>query len=208
MSNHGSNRNSIEMVFKIVIVGDASVGKTNIIYRYLHDKPMKDIQSTIGVELNAKEYEFEGNKIKMQIWDTAGQEKFQSLSTAYYKGAQGFVLVYDITNRKSFENIDNWYSKLKSTLEYSTDLEILLIGNKCDLEDKREVKKEEGEKKARQLTLLFNETSSIDGTNIKIAFDTLAFKVYERNKKKFNPEIKLSLEEQNEKKTDSGWCNC
>ena len=133
MSNHGSNRNSFEMVFKIVIVGDASVGKTNIIYRYLHDKPMKDIQSTVGVELNAKEYEFEGNKIKMQIWDTAGQEKFQSLSTAYYKGAQGFVLVYDITNRKSFENIDNWYSKLKSTLEYSTDLEILLIGNKLYL---------------------------------------------------------------------------
>ena len=200
MSNDESTRSAFEMIFKIVIVGDASVGKSKMVVRYLKNEFESDSQSTIGVELNSKEYTLDWNKIKVQIWDTAGQDKYRSMSSAYYKGAQGFILVYDITNRQSFDNVETWYSTLKSNLEFSTDLDIILIGNKCDLEQNRKVTKEEGEDKAKILNVPFMETSSLNGTNIVAAFNKLVYNVYERNKKMLNPEIKLSLDAKKEKK--------
>jgi len=136
----------VDMIFKVVLVGDSGVGKSNILSRYLTDEFNLDSKSTVGVEFGAKKIKVNNMTIKAQIWDTAGQERYKSITNAYYKGAKGALLVYDITNKESFTNTTKWISELK--LNGDKDVTIILIGNKCDLEDKREVPKEEGNSQA------------------------------------------------------------
>jgi small GTP-binding protein len=124
-------------VLKYVIIGDSNVGKSNIILRYCEDSYKDDFISTVGGELNKKSYFYEGIKVKEQIWDTAGQEKFQSVTSIYYKGAHGALCVFDISKRESFENLNNWIYILRQ--QAGEDVEIFIIGNKVDLDHKREV---------------------------------------------------------------------
>ena len=184
-----TEQNEYTMLFKIVIIGDTYVGKTNILSRYISNEFDPNSNSTIGVELTTKTYNFDNNDVKVQIWDTAGQEKYRSITSSYYKGAQGCLLVYDITKKKSFDNIDKWYSELKSNSDEK--IYTMLLGNKSDLEENREVSIEEAEKKAKNFNIAFMETSAYNGNNINKAFNELINNVYQNNKHAFNQEIKV-----------------
>ena len=173
-----------EMIFKIILVGDIGVGKTNILSKYISNKFETDSKSTIGVELSTKTFNINNNKINAQIWDTAGQEKYKSLTKAYYKGALGALVIYDITQKITFENIDKWISDLKISADEKVS--IILIGNKSDLEEKREVSKEDGENKAKLNGISFLETSALNGNNIEIAFKTLVKNVYNKCHNEFD----------------------
>ena len=208
-----TEQNEYTMLFKIVIIGDTYVGKTNILSRYISNEFDPNSNSTIGVELTTKTYNFDNNDVKVQIWDTAGQEKYRSITSSYYKGAQGCLLVYDITKKKSFDNIDKWYSELKSNSDEK--IYTMLLGNKSDLGENREVSIEEAEKKAKNFNIAFMETSAYNGNNINKAFNELINNVYQNNKHAFNQEIKVILkdkgveipqENNEENKKDSNWC--
>ena len=160
-----------DKIFKIVIIGDSGVGKTNLISRYLKNDFKPETKATIGVEFNDKKYEYKNKKIKIQIWDTAGQERYRSLTSMYYKGAKGAIFVYDISSKNSFENIDKWLIEMKKTAD--ENIKIILIGNKCDLIDKREVKEDDGKIKAKDLNVPFMETSALNCINVEKAFNFL-----------------------------------
>ena len=160
-----------DIMFKAVLVGDSFVGKTNILSKYLKNEFQEDSKATVGVEFGSKQFNIEGHLIRVQIWDTAGQERYKSIASSYYKGSKGAFIVYDITNRDSFESVDKWASK---------NITMLLIGNKCDLEDKRKVAKEEGQEKANNLQLGFLEAPAFSGENLEKAFETMINEVYKK----------------------------
>ena len=192
MSNNKEN-NNYDMIFKIVLIGDSSVGKTNILSKYISDEYDPDTQATIGVELSTKNYTFDNNEVKVQIWDTAGQEKYRSITSSYYKGAHGCLLVYDITRKVTFENIDKWLAEIK--LSSNNEINMVLIGNKCDLEDKREVSIEEAQNKAKLLNMAFMETSALNGTNVEKAFNELVNNVYQNNKQIFHQDVNIRIDD-------------
>ena len=171
-----TNEENYEVMFKVVLIGDMKVGKTNIVSRYIKNEFNKDSISTIGVEFGSKELVIEGHNVKVQIWDTAGQEKYKSITNAYYKGAKGAFVVYDITNKNSFDNADNWLNNLRASADKKCS--IILIGNKSDLENKREVSIEQGEEKAKNSEIAFMETSALSGDNIDKAFEMMINEAY------------------------------
>ena len=164
-TNPGVNFNYL---FKYIIIGDSAVGKSNILLRYIHDKFNDEFQSTIGVEFGAKNIKIEDKIYRIQIWDTAGQETFRSITRAYYKNSVCACVVYDITNRNSFQNIKSWIEDCRKQSPKTVFL--VLIGNKVDLEDKREVTYEEGSIYAEKNGMLFFETSAKTGKNIEEIF--------------------------------------
>ena len=165
------DEDNYDLIFKLVLIGDTGVGKTNILSRYINNEFSLATQSTVGVEFGSKIIKKNDKLIKLQIWDTAGQERYKSITSAYYKGSKGAFVVYDISRKGTFENVDKWIEELKAN--GSEDVLIMLVGNKSDLEDKREVKTEEVIKKAEQFKVAFCETSALDGKNIDHAFDNL-----------------------------------
>ena len=167
-----------EMMFKVVLVGDSFVGKTNIMSKYLKNEFHEDSKATVGVEFGSKQFIIEGHTIKAQIWDTAGQERYKAITSAYYKGAKGAFIVYDITRKASFESVERWVNDLNAAADKK--LTILLIGNKCDLEDQRQVTKEQGEEKAGKLEMAFMETSALSGENLDKAFIMMVKEVYKK----------------------------
>ncbi len=181
--NEGKNPNGYDIIFKIVLIGDTSVGKTNILSKYLSDEFDPDSKATVGVEFGTKNFKIENKIVKVQIWDTAGQERYRSITNAYYKGAKGALLVYDITNKKSFDNLDRWVSDLKVNAD--DKISIVLLGNKSDLENQRIIKTEEGKNKAEFYKFAFMETSALNGNNIEKAFDELIKDVYKNHHELF-----------------------
>ena len=169
---------SYEFMFKIVLVGDSSVGKTNIMGKYLKNEFREDSKSTVGVEFGSKEFVIENHTVRVQIWDTAGQERYKAITSAYYKGAKGAFIVYDITRKGTFESVDKWVSDLKASADKKITL--LLIGNKCDLEDQRQITKEEAEQKAKSFEVAYLETSALSGENLEKAFEMLVNEVYKK----------------------------
>ena len=168
-------------LFKILILGDSFVGKTNMLKRFLQNEFDMNTKETVGVEFGSKNFKMGENEdvIKAQIWDTAGQERYRSVTKAYYKGAKGALLVYDITRKSTFENIDNWLIDLRTNAD--KDILIILIGNKSDLVENREVSKEEAQTKAEQYNIAYLETSAKSGDNIAKAFTELVEQVYKAN---------------------------
>ena len=167
-------------LFKILILGDSFVGKTNMLKRFLNNEFDMNTKETVGVEFGSKNFIFgENDIIKAQIWDTAGQERYRSVTKAYYKGAKGALLVYDITRKSTFENIDNWLIDLRTNAD--KDILIVLIGNKSDLLDNREVSSEDAQTKAEQYNVAYMETSAKNGDNISKAFTELVEQVYKAN---------------------------
>ena len=160
-----------DYLFKLIIIGDSYVGKTNIMSQYIKKEFNENSKSTIGVEFGNKIIKIDDKIIKAQIWDTAGQERYKSITSAYYKGAKGAFIVYDITSKTTFNSVDKWIQDLN--LYGDKNLTLLLIGNKSDLEEKRQIKKEDGEEKAKSFRLGFIETSACTGENIDKAFDIL-----------------------------------
>ena len=183
------NQNGYDMIFKIVLIGDSSVGKTNILSKYLSNEFDPDSKATVGVEFGTKNFKIENNIVKVQIWDTAGQERYRSITNAYYKGAKGSLLVYDITNQKTFESLDKWISDLKTNSD--ENISIVLLGNKSDLESDRKVSTEQGREKAEFYKLAFMETSALNGNNIEKAFNELITDVYKNHHDLFEKQAKV-----------------
>lgn len=165
-------KKTYDLLFKLLLIGDSGVGKTCLLFRFSDDAFNTTFISTIGIDFKIKTVELGGKKIKLQIWDTAGQERFHTITTSYYRGAMGIMLVYDITNAKTFENISKW---LRNIDEHANeDVEKMILGNKCDMEDKRQVSKERGEAIAREHAIPFLETSAKANINVEKAFMDLA----------------------------------
>ena len=173
-----SEEDSYDLLYKIIIVGDTCVGKSNILSRYIKNVFREDSKSTVGVELGNKLLKVKGTNTKLQIWDTAGQERYRSITSSYYKGSHGCFIVYDITNEPSFESVEKWFEQVQK--EGSKEVSIILVGNKCDLENERKVPKEKGEEKAKQLNILFFETSALSNIKIEDIFTVIAENIYER----------------------------
>ncbi|XP_070493660.1 ras-related protein Rab-8A [Chironomus tepperi] len=159
-----------DYLFKLLLIGDSGVGKTCILFRFSENNFNTTFISTIGIDFKIRTIELDGKKIKLQIWDTAGQERFRTITTAYY--TMGIMLVYDCTQEKSFENIKNWIRNIEENA--ATDVEKMLLGNKCELNDKRQVTKERGEQLAVEYGIKFLETSAKNSINVEEAFFTLA----------------------------------
>ena len=164
---------NVDLITKIVLVGDTAVGKTNLIHRYLRDLYDPETKATIGVDFFTKDLSINGNKIKVQFFDTAGQEKYKSICSTYYKNADGVVLVYDVTNRRSFEGVQSWLDELYRY--QAKDTKVLLVGNKIDLEAKRQVTADEGQAYATERKLYFMETSALTNKDrcVNRAFEIL-----------------------------------
>jgi small GTP-binding protein len=156
-----------EIFFKVLLVGDASVGKTCLMSRFILNRFEEGYISTIGVNYYTKEYDYKGYKIKLQLWDTAGQERFHSITSNYFRGADGIFFIYDITNINSFEGVKNW---IKESEDYDNNIEKILLGNKCDLDNSRDVRKEEVEIFSKEKKMDFYETSAKENINLDEAF--------------------------------------
>jgi len=177
---------SYDLLYKIIIIGDSNVGKSNILSRYTKDQFQGNSKATVGVELGTKFVKVEGVGAKLQIWDTAGQERYRSLTSSYYKGCHGCFIVYDITNEQSFESINTWYEQ--AVKEAGKEVSIILVGNKCDLENERKISKEKGEEKARSMNASFFETSALSKVNIDDIFKEIVNNIYQRTKGQKNDE--------------------
>ncbi len=159
-----------DIILKILIIGDTSVGKTSILANYNGDNFDEKAIGTIGVEYLYKTITYKNMRIKLQLWDTSGEERFRSITKNFYRNANGVFLVYDITKEESFQNIRDWLRDIK---EYNGDLKIIILGNKLDLIDQRVVTTERATNYASRNNLQYLETSAKDGTNIQKSFDNL-----------------------------------
>ncbi|CAJ1938107.1 unnamed protein product [Sphenostylis stenocarpa] len=158
--------------YKLVFLGDQSVGKTSIITRFMYDKFDTTYQATIGIDFLSKTMYLEDRTVRLQLWDTAGQERFRSLIPSYIRDSSVAVIVYDVANRQSFLNTNRWVEEVRT--ERGSDVIIVLVGNKTDLVDKRQVSIEEGDAKSREFGIMFIETSAKAGFNIKPLFRKIA----------------------------------
>lgn len=157
---------------KLVFLGDQSVGKTSIITRFMYDTFDKQYQATIGIDFLSKTMYLEDRTVRLQLWDTAGQERFRSLIPSYIRDSAGAIIVYDISSRPSFTSTFKWIDDVRA--ERGTDVVIILIGNKCDLQDRREVSTEEAQSKAQEHGVMFLEVSAKQGSNVKALFRKVA----------------------------------
>ena len=163
---------SYDQKIKIMILGETLVGKTAIITRYTKKIFAENYLTTVGIDFQNKQLNINGKKINVEIWDTAGQERFRNIAKTYFQSSDGFLLVYDITSKDSFNKLNDWYDQIKSNAPENS--KCIIAGNKSDLEEKRQVKKEEGEKFASDNNLKFYETSAKDDKNINIVFELLS----------------------------------
>ena len=166
------NMVNFDYLLKYIIIGDAAVGKSNLLLRYVHGQFKPEYQLTIGVEFGAKNINISSKVFRIQIWDTAGQENFRSITRAYYKNSVCALVVYDISSRDSFNNVTSWIEDCKN--QSPKTIFMVLVGNKCDLEDKRQVSFEEGKELADKNELLFFESSAKDGINVDEIFENSA----------------------------------
>ena len=161
-----------DYIFKVLLVGNSDVGKSSLILRYV-DQIWNDVfVPTIGVDFKVKSLEIENKSIKLQIWDTAGQERFRNVISSYFKGAHGILLIFDITSRESFKELENWLGEVERNA--SPQILKILIGNKCDLVEEREISKDEGEAFAMRNGMQYIETSAKINTNVNEAFEALS----------------------------------
>jgi len=158
--------------FKLVFLGEQSVGKTSLITRFMYDSFDNTYQATIGIDFLSKTMYLEDRTVRLQLWDTAGQERFRSLIPSYIRDSTVAVVVYDITNVNSFNQTNKWIDDVRA--ERGNDVIIMLVGNKTDLADKRQVKIDDGEAKATELNVMFIETSAKAGYNVKQLFRRVA----------------------------------
>ena len=167
-----------DYLFKILLIGDSGVGKTSIILRFSDDTYTESFISTIGVDFKLRTIQVGDKIIKLQIWDTAGQERFRTITSSYYRGAHGIILVYDITDRISFENIVKWMDDVDRYALGSVDT--MLVGNKGDMEDKRAVEYERAQKFAAGTKMRFFETSAKNASNVNNLFKAMVDTIMKR----------------------------
>ena len=156
-----------KIIVKLLLLGDSSVGKTSIIIKYISNKFMDTNIATLGVDYMDKTVDYNNLKVFLQIWDTSGEEKFRSITRNFYRNADGLLVVFDLTCKESFNHVKNWLNEAK---EHKNDIKTILVGNKLDLEDEREVNKETALKFAEKNNLKYLETSAKNGKNINNSF--------------------------------------
>lgn len=193
---------------KVVISGNASVGKTNIIQRYVHNSFLANNIPTLGIDFALKDFVLEEKRIRCQLWDTAGQEKLQSIAKMFYKNADGAIFVYDVTKKESFESIPKWINELKENSDEK--ISIILLGNKKDLQTLREVPIEKAQRFASETGIFFTEISALENSQneVQIAIDALLWEIItklsgrkesESAKKFFFERVKLRLNKETKK---------
>ncbi|KAK3127303.1 hypothetical protein QOZ80_7AG0571160 [Eleusine coracana subsp. coracana] len=165
-----------DYLFKVVLIGDSGVGKSNLLSRFTRNSFALDSKSTIGVEFATRTVQVESKTIKAQIWDTSGQERYRAITSAYYRGAVGALLVYDVTKAMTFENVKRWLKELRDHAD--SNIVVMLIGNKIDLRHLRSVAVEDAASFAESEGLFFIETSALDATNVEKAFQTVLAEIY------------------------------
>mmetsp|Transcript_11233 Transcript_11233/g.43772 ORF Transcript_11233/g.43772 Transcript_11233/m.43772 type:complete len:237 (-) Transcript_11233:499-1209(-) len=167
---------SYDYLFKVVLIGDSGVGKSNLLSRFTRNEFCSESKSTIGVEFATRCIELEGKTVKAQIWDTAGQERYRAITSAYYRGAVGALLVYDITKSESYDNVQKWLKELRDHAD--SNIVITLVGNKTDLKHLRSVQAESAAEFSSIEGLSFVETSACESTNVDVAFKKNLTDVY------------------------------
>ena len=190
-----------DIKFKILVLGESTSNKTSLIRRYTKDQFGGIYLNTVGIDFQDKLIQIEDKKVKLQIWDTAGQERFRNVAKNYFQNTQGFVLVYNITDRRSFEKLSFWLEQIK--LNASEKVKIVLVGNNCDLANERKVSIEEAEEFAKKNNMKFFEASPKEGTNVNELFYYLANEIYQEGKpfdKKEEKTLKLSKDTKKKKK--------
>ena len=186
-----------DYLFKILLVGNSAVGKSCLLVRFADNIFNESFLPTIGVDFKIRTFELNGKTVKLQIWDTAGQERFKTITASYYKGAHGIILVYDITDRQSFQDVQTWLAEVEKFGQENVIK--LLVGNKCDLESERQVSFEEGKELAQSLGVKFLETSAKQSNNVENAFFTMSTEIRQNvqhndNEDNNNQQKKLNLQ--------------
>lgn len=166
-----------EYLYKIVLIGDSGVGKSNLLSRFTRDEFNLESRSTIGVEFATRTLEIDGKRVKAQIWDTAGQERYRAITSAYYRGAVGALIVYDISKTESYESVSRWLKELREHADANIIIE--LVGNKSDLDHLRAVPTDEAKNFANENSLLFTEASALNANNVDLSFHQLLKNIYE-----------------------------
>ena len=192
--------------FKILTIGESGVGKTCILRRFVENKFLKNHLATIGIDFKTKTLNINNQEIKLKIWDTAGQERFRNITTQYYKGADGIVLIYDVTDDASYEKIRDWMEQILSNTKRE-DIGLVLLGNKCDMEP-RAVTEEQGNKMAEELKVSYFETSALTGQGINEAFNELTRDIMKRKgvDNGGNENLDLKNDVSKKKKDGNGCC--
>lgn len=172
--------NNYNYQFKYIIIGDPSVGKSNLLLKFIHNRFSQEYQSTIGVEFGVKNIEIDSRVYRIQVWDTAGQENFRSITRSYYNSSACCVLLYDITKRRTFESLSSWIDDVRN--ECPKTVITILVGNKCDLEKEREVSFDEGKEFAMRNRLMFIESSAKTGEGVSAIFTDTAEQIIKKIK--------------------------
>lgn len=168
-TSHARDPDEYDVLFKVVLLGNSGVGKSNLLLRFARGEFLQSSRPTIGVEFATTSITMADGKVaKIQIWDTAGQERYRAITSAYYRGAVGALIVYDIADQTSFDAVERWLNEIRS--HASHDIVLMLIGNKIDLEEEREVSTEDGMRLAERYGLRFTETSALSGQHVVQAF--------------------------------------
>lgn len=184
----GSKYDHYDYLYKVVLIGDSGVGKSCLLSRFTRNEFDHESKSTIGVEFATRSLDIDGKTIKAQVWDTAGQERYRAITSAYYRGAVGAVLVYDITKQKTYESVTRWMEELK---EHASDqIVVMLVGNKCDLRHLQAIPTDEVTIFAKEKKLLFVEASAFDATNVEELFKETIEKVHQVQIKKLKEELR------------------
>ncbi|CCU99994.1 unnamed protein product [Malassezia sympodialis ATCC 42132] len=165
-----------DYLFKVVLIGDSGTGKSNLLSRFTRNEFSLDSRSTIGVEFATRSINVDGKTIKAQIWDTAGQERYRAITSAYYRGAVGALLVYDIAKHSTYVNVSRWLKELRDHAD--SNIVVMLVGNKSDLKHLRAVPTEEAKAFAAENNLSFIETSALDASNVEQAFQNILTEIY------------------------------
>ena len=184
------NINKYEYIFKIILIGSSGVGKSSILQRYIQKTFNDSYASTIGVDFFMKSINIGEKTIKLQLWDTAGTEKFRSITTGYYRGADAAFVVFDLSSKTSFKAVSEWIENYYKYKNPDSEKNVVLIGNKVDLVDKREVTQEEAENYVKDNNIFYFETSAKEGKNIEECFNFMAEKLLEQYENKDNELVK------------------
>uniref|UniRef100_A0A8C7GKQ1 small monomeric GTPase n=1 Tax=Oncorhynchus kisutch TaxID=8019 RepID=A0A8C7GKQ1_ONCKI len=172
----GNRDDEYDYLFKVVLIGDSGVGKSNLLSRFTRNEFNLESKSTIGVEFATRSIQVDGKTVKAQIWDTAGQERYRAITSAYYRGAVGALLVYDIAKHLTYESVERWLKELRDHAD--SNIVIMLVGNKSDLRHLRAVPTDGARAFAEKNGLSFLETSALDSTNVETSFQTILTEIY------------------------------